>query len=275
MKYFSIFILLLLTGCIAAKLPEERLNQYQLDNSYEFNNDRLNVYLNNTLQCPVRIWVQPEDYQLKSYFDQINPITLQSLGDTIIEVATTDTVLKKITFASRLGDTSKLIEVKKVELPYPKNREYRLIQGYNSTPTHNSDWSRYALDFDLAEGDTICSATQGYVVGVIEDYKYGGAGIKWKNFGNFITIYDSLTGLFTQYAHLKHKGSLVSVGDKIQLGQKIGIAGITGQTNIEHLHFNSLKPINSEDGLISIPIDSIGNYKISEIKRNDLLKREK
>lgn len=266
--------MLLLVGCNAAKLPKERLSQYELDNSYKFTDDGLEVHLHNTLYCPVRIWVQPEDTLLKSHFDQINPITLPPLRDTIIKVETKEATIKEVAFASRLGDTSKKINTNRVGLPYPKNKEYRLIQGYNSTPTHNTDWSRYALDFSLAIGDTICSATQGYVVGVVEDYKSGDTGREWKNFGNFITIYDPKSGLFTQYAHLKYKGSFVSVGDKVELGQNIGLAGMTGQTNIEHLHFNCFKPVHSEDGLISIPLDSIGDYRISEIKRNDLIKND-
>ncbi len=271
MKYSIVYVFILLVGCNTIKIPKKRLNQYTLDYQYEFKVDRLEVYLSNPLKCPVRIWVQPADAKLRAVFDAMNPVILKPLADSVISVETHNVLTREIGFASRLGDPNRPLKVRQVELPFPENRAYPLVQGYNSTPTHNTDWSKYALDFGLAIGDTICAATPGYVVGLIEDYKYGGEGDEWKNYGNFITIYDETTGLYTQYAHLYHKGSLVNMGDKIEVGQKIGIAGMTGQTNIEHLHFNCLKPVNSEDGLISIPIDSIGQHRISDLKRNEMV----
>lgn len=275
MKYVTILITILLLGCNSAKLPKERLYQYKLKASYEFTKDELEVKLGNTLRCPVRIWIQSEDAQVKEYFNAINPIVLKPLGDTIINLEIQGVEIQKLNFASRFGDVSEKVNVKKVGLPFQKNKAYSLIQGYNSQPTHNTDWSRYAIDFGLAVGDTICAATQGFVVGVIEEYKHGGEQEKWRNFANVITIYDPGTGLFTQYVHLDYKGSLVEVGDRIYAGQKIGIAGMTGLTNIEHLHFNCLEPSNSEDGLVSIPMDSIGTYKVSEMKRNQMITKSK
>lgn len=259
-------------GCNTSKVPTAQISQYELVNKYKLENDKLEVYIQNTLRCPVRFWIQPKDIKLKRHFDTLNPITLKPLKDSTITVKVNNLKKEEITFASRLGDTNQLIAVNKVELPFQKNKEYKLIQGYNSNPTHNTDWSRYALDFGLAIGDTICSATPGYVVGVVEDYKYGGEGKEWKSFGNYITIYDKSSGLYTQYVHLKYKSSLVNIGDKVEAGQSIGLAGMTGRTNIEHLHFNCLKPVHSEDGLISIPIDSIGRYKVSNLKRNEVLR---
>jgi len=259
-------------ACNSSKVPRERISQYNLVTKFSFRNNELEVYIQNTLRCPVRFWVQPKDLGLKSHFDNLNPIRLNPLQDSLITVEVNNLETEEISFASRLGDTNQLITANRVELPFLRNKEYKLIQGYNSNPTHNTDWSRYALDFGLAIGDTICAATPGYVVGVVEDYKYGGEGREWKNFGNFITIYDISSGLYTQYAHLKYKGSLVNVGDEVEAGQIIGLAGMTGRTNIEHLHFNCLKPVNSQDGLISIPMDSIGRYKASDLKRNVVLR---
>jgi murein DD-endopeptidase MepM/ murein hydrolase activator NlpD len=270
-KLIALLTLSFLLGCQSLKIPQERLSQDQLDNSYEFREHELSVRLNNLLRCPVRVWVQAKDPGLKAYFDAINPISLPPLQDTILKLDLGIVESKVIAFASRLGDLSETVTAHKVELPFPRGKTYPLVQGYNSTPTHHTDWSRYALDFGLAIGDTVCAATPGYVVGVIEDYKYGGAGREWKNYGNFITIYDASTGLYTQYVHLQYKGSLVQLGDRVQTGQAIGIAGMTGQTNIEHLHFNCLKPANSALGLVSIPLDSIGPYKLSALKRHDLI----
>ncbi|PNQ72642.1 hypothetical protein C1T31_10870 [Hanstruepera neustonica] len=272
MKYWTIFIMIFLLGCNFRNIPKEKIFQYELNNSYKFNGDELKIELGNTLRCPMRIWVQSNDKEINEYFNKINPVILGPLKDTIIKMDIKKIEVKEVHFASRFGDINKIVNDKKVNLPFKKNKRYSLIQGNNSSPTHNTDWSRYAFDFGLEIGDTICAATPGFVVGVVEDYKFGGSQQEWRDFANLITIYNPNTGLFTQYVHLDYKGSLVKVGDSIVIGQNIGIAGITGFTNIEHLHFNCLKPIHSQDGLISIPIDSIGNYKVSELKRNQMVK---
>nr|WP_253931289.1 M23 family metallopeptidase [Lewinella sp. W8] len=219
----------------------------------------------------MRIWVQPENINLKTHFDRINPITLEPLSDTTIITKAPGAENAAIDFASRFGNIKDEVVPGKIELPFPKNKEYTVVQGYNSLPTHNTDWSRYAIDFGLGIGDTICAATQGYVVGVIEDYKFGGQQKKWRNFANVLTVYNPETGLFTQYVHLDYRGSLVQLGDHILAGQPIGIAGMTGLTNVEHLHFNCLKPVHSEDGLISIPVDSLGQYKTDNLKRGQII----
>jgi murein DD-endopeptidase MepM/ murein hydrolase activator NlpD len=129
------------------------------------------------------------------------------------------------------------------------------------------------LDFDLKTNDTICSATDGFVVGVVSKYKYGGKGEEWKPFANFSTIYEPSSGVFTQYNHLVENGSLVKVGDKIVRGQKIALSGNTGLSTEEHLHFSCLIPVNSEDGLKSIPIEFVGGIKGINLKKGDELKK--
>ncbi|MEL6124019.1 MAG: M23 family metallopeptidase, partial [Bacteroidota bacterium] len=144
---------------------------------------------------------------------------------------------------------------------------YDLLQGNNSNPTHNTDLSRYAFDFTLGIGDTITSTQNGYVIGVIDSYSGWGRGNKWKPYSNQVMIYDTSTHLFTMYGHLQENGSLVNVGDIVTIGQPIALSGKTGQTSEIHLHFNVLRAAEGARGLISYPLDSIGNYKVKELKR--------
>lgn len=267
-----LLISLLFWSCHLARIPKEKLPPYQLGTDYEFRGDSLIVELSNPLRCPMRIWIQAEDQELKNHFRSINPINLAPLQDTQIVTTDLSTENREINFASRFGDIHERVKADKVELPFKKNESYRLIQGYNSKPTHNTDWSSYALDFGLAVGDTVCAATAGYVVGLVQDYRYGGEDEKWRDYANFITIYDSTKGLFTQYVHLDYNGSLVKLGDKVEAGQQIAISGKTGYTNVEHLHFNCLKAVHSEKGLISIPVEKIGIYRTVELKRNQMVK---
>ena len=66
---------------------------------------------------------------------------------------------------------------------------------------------------------------------------------------------------------------ILSIGDKVKYGQAIGLSGMTGQTDIEHLHFNCLVPTHSNKGLISIPFEFIGGYKSTELKKGDLIRK--
>ncbi|MAY83309.1 MAG: hypothetical protein CMP59_04170 [Flavobacteriales bacterium] len=258
-------------ACNMTKLPEEKLYQFSLDSDIEITDQALKIQFKNPLKCPIRIWIQSDDPEIKSFFQDLLPLRMQAESDTNLVYEIKGLEAEDLRFAVRLGNDQEKVNVSKVDLPFPKHKAYPLIQGYNSTPSHNTNYSKYALDFGLSVGDTICAATYGYVVGVIEDYQYGGPDKKWRDFANVITIYEPVTSLFTQYVHLDHKGSLVEVGDQVYAGQKIGIAGMTGYTNVPHLHFNCLEPNLSEDGLISIPLDSIGNYKLSNLKRGQLI----
>jgi hypothetical protein len=268
-----VLISVLLLGCQNYKLPSEAQPHYSYHKSYKIKNNELRIDLLNPLHCPLRIWITSTDNELQSEFDNVNPIVLKAQRDTLLSFAVVKDINYGISFASRLGDTLQTIENIKLELPFPKNRMYRVIQGNNTTYTHNNSWSRYAVDFGLAENDTICAATNGFVVGVTDAYKLGGIGSEWKPYGNYVTVYNPGSGLFTQYVHLVHKGSLVKVGDKVESGQPIALSGKTGQTNIEHLHFNCLIPTHSNDGLESVPFEFIGGYKSQELKKGDNLKK--
>ena len=159
-----------------------------------------------------------------------------------------------------------------MEFPFAKNKEYIILQGNNTNFTHNSNFSRYAIDFNLKTNDTVHSATNGYVVGVIDKYEFGGKSDKWRDYGNFITVYDPDSGIFCQYSHLVKSGSLVAIGDRVEMGQPIALSGNTGQSTVEHLHFNCLKPIHNNDGLISIPVEFVNGQKGIDLKEGDVVR---
>lgn len=145
------------------------------------------------------------------------------------------------------------------------------MQGYNGKFSHNTISSSYAIDFDLQVGDTITSADKGYVVGVIADYKEYGTSKAWRDNdkSNYITLYHPHSGLFTQYVHLNYKGALVKIGDFVEMGQPIGISGMTGFTTKPHLHFN-VKYATAEQGLISTEITFENDVSGSDLKKATL-----
>lgn len=274
MKFLiPIIILSVISGCRSSKLPLEKYNQYEYQTSYIFEDNQLKVELKNPLNCPLRIWIFNANKGLQDNLNEFNPIELESKSDSLIVFHNIYDFDNILSFSSRLGSTSKKIEPIKLELPFPENKEYKVIQGNNTNFTHNSDWSRYAIDFNLKINDTICSATDGYVVGLVDKYEFGGKEEEWKPFANYITIYEPNSGLFTQYVHLVKNGSLVKLGDKVESGQPIALSGNTGHSNMEHLHFNCLIPVNSEEGLKSIPIEFIEGYIGEELKKGDIVKK--
>ncbi len=251
---YSFVVIIAIVGCASNKIPKKKYNQYNYSKNYSYKSDTLRVSIVNPLKCALRIFLSSDDSFISEKFKKMNPIILSSESDTTITLSTKKTK-SKIYFSSLLGDPNKKIIYKPIGLPFSRDKKYKIIQGYNGKVSHNNEYSRYAIDFDLKERDTVYAASDGFVVGIVKDYKYGGWGKKWLPYSNFITIYHSKTGLFTQYVHLYYDSSFVKHGDPVKKGQPIGLAGKTGMTNIEHLHFNTLIPVNTAAGLKSVPVD--------------------
>ncbi|MBU0894194.1 MAG: M23 family metallopeptidase [Nanoarchaeota archaeon] len=130
-----------------------------------------------------------------------------------------------------------------------KKRPVEIGQGFNSSASHR-DWPEdsedmtYSLDFLLPEGTELIASRSGKVVNVKDSGKknYSGKDSQrgddaYKNQMNHIEIKHH-DGTYASYSHLKYKGSLVKVGDKVKQGQLIGYSGNTGWSSAPHLDFN-------------------------------------
>jgi murein DD-endopeptidase MepM/ murein hydrolase activator NlpD len=263
----------LIIGCSPKnKLPKEKYYQFDYTANYFYNNDTLKIELKNPLNCPLRISITSPDSSLHDIVNKFATVTLKEKTDTAI---TYYLKVKKgftLEFNSLLGDLNKAIIKEKMSLPFPKNRTYTIIQGYNGSYSHHDNNSRAAIDFDLKINDTICSAANGYVVGVIEGYQLAGETEEWLDYCNLITIYHPGSGLFTQYVHLVKNGSFVKVGDTVTRGQPIGLSGMTGYTSVPHLHFNVKKP-DAKEGLLSTGIEFEEGYTGSQLTKNTTVKK--
>jgi murein DD-endopeptidase MepM/ murein hydrolase activator NlpD len=268
--------MLLLASCAKLRrVPEEQYYAFSYAFKQDFARDTLSFSLKNPLRCPVDIQLaeNPATPGLKALFGNK---TLRELQDTVIKIPYPELDLTKnpkISYIVRYGDLNRQIEKNKLALPFPRGREYKVIQGYNGKLTHNSRYSQFAIDFKLKIGDTITSADDGYVVGIIEDYKEYGTGKKWleNDKSNYITLYHPHSGLFTQYVHLTYKGALIKMGDFVKKGQPVGISGMTGYTTTPHLHFNVKVPTR-EHGLVSTEIDFENGMQGKDLKKGDWVK---
>jgi murein DD-endopeptidase MepM/ murein hydrolase activator NlpD len=148
---------------------------------------------------------------------------------TVHSLAQTNSVLLKDT-----KEVSSDIHNFAYTLPYEKGKSYLLVQAYQSKLfSHKGE---YALDFKMKKGAKICAARSGIVVEIKEDSKKGGTKPKYLSEGNHVIIKHN-DGTYGNYWHLKYNGALVNVGDTIEQGQIIGLAGKTGYAAFSHLHF--------------------------------------
>ena len=114
----------------------------------------------------------------------------------------------------------------------------------SAAPKHHKSMIN-ALDFPMSEGTQIYSALNGIIIEVKSDSNIGGSDESLRDSGNLIRIQHE-NGEYSEYVHLKYKGSLVKEGDKVSKGQLIGYSGTTGFTSYPHLHFGVYIFINNK-----------------------------
>jgi len=93
--------------------------------------------------------------------------------------------------------------------------------------TQRFSWYHQAVDIASKDGPNILAAQGGSVVTA----GWGGGG-----YGNFVVI-DHGNGYQTLYSHMLNNSIVVTPGQRVSQGQKIGVMGSTGRSTGPHLHF--------------------------------------
>lgn len=256
---------------MAPKLPTEKFYGLSSDKEIEYRGDSLYVEINNFVKCPMRYSVYSENKETQKLLETHMPITMDAVTDTSFYIPIPKELQNEFQLSINYGDPTRPITNPKMTFPFKAGKKYKIIQGNNSEPSHNYAGSRYALDFSLKINDTICSATDGYVVAMVEGYEHGGPLKKWRPYANYIFVYNEEANLFYNYGHLVQNGSFVEVGDTVKLGQPIGLSGLTGYTTVEHLHFDVKKAVYNKEGLESTLHSYINGVRSTELKRGQVV----
>ncbi len=244
--------------------------------------DSMIVHARNNLDCPVFVALTPTD----SFPDggQYQEKLVIPPNDTVARLfyypilSDEDTTRLKVTryfnFLLTYGDPYNLNpdEDFLYTLPFQVGKTYQIIQAFNGKKSHNYDRSRFALDFNMQIGDTICAARSGIVVGVKEDSNIGGNSRKYQAYSNKIVIYHE-DGTVGHYAHLKQNGAFVKLGEQVEKGQAIGLSGNTGYSGGPHLHFVVRIPTEEGEKAIPIKIEGVKDKKLR--KSHKMVKRKK
>jgi len=136
------------------------------------------------------------------------------------------------------------------QLPFRKSASYYVTQGFNGRFSHNSDYSRYAVDLGMPEGSAVHAVKAGMVMNINKDFNIGGTKEKLLSKANVLRILHA-DGTMAIYAHLQPDSVQVRIGQKIKSGQFIARSGNTGYSTGPHLHFAIEKNIDMQ--LTSIP----------------------
>lgn len=206
MKFFKVFFIFLFF-CFSfyegQQLPKETYYQFSYHRNVEYKNDTITIRVENPLSCPLRIRVFSDYLKSENFIDDTLNIMVNENSFAEIRIFANNIDVEKVKFNinQAFGDVHKIIKQNNLALPFPKGKTYNIMQSNKGSFSHNDDYNKYAVDFDMKTGDTITSADDGFVVGVIKDYEFGKDDKKWTPYSNYITIYHSESGLFTQYVH--------------------------------------------------------------------------
>jgi murein DD-endopeptidase MepM/ murein hydrolase activator NlpD len=255
MKFLRLFLLLISCYVFTECAKETEKPSYL---SYQIENDSLYISVKNPLECPIFLTYRKikNDERVYVDFDQKELKNVLSFSTSEMDTVQLYDYFEFEGLRYGKSDLQSYDSLYNYGLPFLKGKQYKILQGQNTNFTHKGDFSRYAIDFKMNVGQTVCAMRDGVVVKTVSKYNKGGSSQKYRDYANLVVLYHE-DGLFSQYVHLKKNGVLVQVGDSVKKGQPIGYSGNTGMSTEPHLHFAVYKP--TKTGLVSIPylLDSI------------------
>lgn len=142
-------------------------------------------------------------------------------------------------------------------LPWQRGEYYPVSQAYGGPiTTHTDRSSQYAVDFVMPIGTPILAARSGTVINLEDSFSVGALDKVLLNKANFVNILHD-DGTIATYAHLAVRGLAVRLGQRVSVGEKLGVSGSTGYSAGPHLHFAVWQLEKEANGFVpvSLPVE--------------------
>jgi murein DD-endopeptidase MepM/ murein hydrolase activator NlpD len=212
--------------------------------------------LRNLLHAPVTVVIEPGEGRSAS-LTMLSPLhtTIGPLKRLeVANIRSTDPLEPgevDFTYSSVIGDPAAVHDDRVVYAwPFPPNAVAHLSQGPGG-PTHRSLFSRYAIDLAVPEGTPVLAARAGVVVFLENRYFESGMDIdKYLTRSNQVRILHD-DGSMSSYGHLYPDSIDLEPGQRVEVGEQIGLSGNTGYSSGPHLHFVVL--VHRDMGMVSVP----------------------
>ena len=140
-------------------------------------------------------------------------------------------------------------------LPWPDGLRYMFTQAPRGrVSTHIAVENLHAVDIGMPEGTRVLAARAGVVDGIEAGHDPGADEDALTEYGNFVRVRHA-DGTVALYAHLRHGGVAVRLGERVEAGTLLGFSGASGNTIGAQLHFGVAR-IELRDGrqdLVSLP----------------------
>lgn len=206
----------------------------------EVTNGQFQLSIRNNLPCTSQIIAESPFLERKIHLSLPKRSERVLIKISVDSIPNVEKFKNELTYNLLLGDFNAVHDPEyRYMLPYPAGKSHKLMQGNNGDHTHNTPESQYAFDFEMDEGSYVTAARGGVVGFIKENNDEGGDDKQMMNKVNLIMICHD-DGTVAVYAHLKHQGALVEIGEHVFAGQVIGFSGNTGYSTGPHLHFSVL-----------------------------------
>ncbi|MFO0594482.1 MAG: M23 family metallopeptidase [Myxococcaceae bacterium] len=136
----------------------------------------------------------------------------------------------------------------------PFEGKRKVIQKPHGSFSHfNGSMHEEAWDWAMPEGTKVLAAREGVVTGFRKDSNVGCGDSSCQYENNYVILRHD-DGTYGQYAHLRPGGVLVTLGQRVRVGEAIGESGNTGWSSEPHLHFEVFNAVDGKTQ-VTLPIE--------------------